>query len=165
MNITDVKNATFIVGSKGGELICTDIDGEAIWVLGMLPGLMSGKLVSQLMDCTCQVTMSGEVFARLKTSDRGIAMEYGEGSMASGANPDFQPTKATEAEIRTRRLLQDVDQKSKRLEKRIAAFAQIAEQKSPPVVEGDDDETPPAKAPKEPEEKEPENPAEPAPAE
>jgi hypothetical protein len=143
MDYKQLRTARFMVAMIGGDLICHTPDGEVRWTLGLLPGIHKGADLlpfveeADLLEWTDGITP-------LLSNNRAISVQnFGKLAVKSGANPDFKPTVYSVAEVRMRKLLDEVQAATDGLEKRKASFAQASPASSDdgeePVVEVPED--------------------------
>lgn len=152
INSGDVANARFLVGLPGGNVSCISPDGEVRWQVGYSGGIHFTDQLVNFMFPGDELQLEGAISL---VSRRGtvIAQTFGEEAMRTGANPDFRPTAATQAEMEIRRKIQQLNSLNKTAEKQVKAFAAILEAKAKAEQLGViDSEAQTAKAPEKPKE-------------
>lgn len=122
LNYQQTGKARFVVGKKGGEIECVDEDGEIQWQLGVSQGVHKGKEYQDLMAPGDTLRVSPGITPMVPSGNRARPAGYGEGATETAANPDFQPTRYTESEIRMRKMVADFTAKDTAREKRIAGL-------------------------------------------
>ncbi|WP_282127562.1 hypothetical protein [Roseobacter litoralis] len=121
MKKRELRNAMLFAGNLGGNIVSISPDGEVNWELGMRGEMKEGRDLMRYVHDTDEIRLEGEIYAVMTTGTRMQAQSAFD-KVESGANPDFRPTNYTEAEVRLRRLLSDVQAQSNSLEKRKQSF-------------------------------------------
>lgn len=131
---SELRRAVVFASIKGGEITCYNNEGVVLWVRGLAAAHLK---VADLLPFTKpgdQIAFSGGLDVWRPEGNRAKGFDGGDMGRELGANPDFRPTNYTDAELRMRKLLKQVQEKSTGLEKRLQSLAKAAEAQPPRKV-------------------------------
>jgi hypothetical protein len=116
-----LRTSGLYVASGGGDVSVSDEDGVVRWTMGLAAGYHTGtSLLAHVQDGE-SLSWDSAITAVDNGNGRVRRVPYGPASLDSGANPDFRPSRLTDAELHMRRLLDRVNKKSKALDAQMAA--------------------------------------------
>ena len=142
-----VARATFMVPKGGRDVTALDADGVVLFVVGLRPGIEEGKILVKYLSEGDQIDPDPEITVLLPGGRRLRRVDLGDVATESGANPDFVPSRATQDELRLRKLVEDVSSKTKLLDRKIAAYEGLIDQDSVAEDPSDPPSDPPADPP------------------
>lgn len=153
LNYSQLATAKFMVPAAGGEVTATSAEGEVLWVAGLAPGIVAAKVYREHLEPGDVLAWSEGVTAMLPGAQRARRINFGPGAVETGANPDFKPTVATAAEMRLKKLLSEVNERSNSLDRRLATFSRMSEERAAATsgAASDAEEAPVVEPPVEPE--------------
>lgn len=126
----ELVSTKLMVALQGGEIVCHNEKGDENWAVGLLAGMHDAKQFAPYMSKTDVLEMIGPIIALTTIGGRTTAQNFGQLARESGANPDFRPTTFTAAEIRMRKLVEEVNQKASRVDQQIAAMTKAKKMKA-----------------------------------
>ncbi|NHM20312.1 hypothetical protein [Tritonibacter mobilis] len=122
----DIGNARLFVGLEGAQVECLNPKtGEINWQVGFAPGI---HFMSQLRDNM----VAGEILrvegqATVINNGSRLRCQPHPAAYQSGASTDYVPSVATEQEVRMRKLLKEVNESSSSLDRKMKAYAKMAQ--------------------------------------
>lgn len=121
----EMRNAIVMVAGAA-TLTCIDPDGEIQWAEGLNVGRYPLSDWLPFMAEGSELEVSGAASILIQTP-RVYRVRYGEGSHASGANPEFVVTSASRNEREMQRTLRMLTTKSETLDRKLAAMETLRE--------------------------------------
>lgn len=122
MSRNELNRAVIFVANGGGSIICENHDGSRVaWERGFAPGRYQAKdLIQDIPEgYSLRAGMGASIMVPPLKHQRG---NYGARALESGANPDFTPSRLTDAELQLRNLVAAVSADSKAIKRRMAAL-------------------------------------------
>lgn len=123
----ELRGSRLFVGLKGCEVECLSPDGEIRWALGVTAGVHVAEKYAEYMGLGDTLRLNGPA-TLLYRGGRIQSQSFGPVAFESGANPNFQPSVFTEAEVRMRKMLDQATKSEQRLAKREAALVALMKQ-------------------------------------
>lgn len=122
-----VQRSYIFVGLSGGELRCISEDGELKWDLGLPPGRHFGDAnAGNFMGPTDVLEVTGAVHI-VKAGGKRIKVQRHPSAFESGANPDYQPTIASQAQQQMQRQLNQLAANMQAAERRAQSSQRVLE--------------------------------------
>lgn len=121
---TSIKSGDTISAQANSSIEVVSPDGEVIAQVQADYGLSSANKYLKLFPAGYTLHPLDGVLVIPRPS-RVFIQKYGEGSHESGANPDYQPQRATPLELEMRTMMRQMQSKTDRLDARARALEQI----------------------------------------
>lgn len=135
MNSQELNGVTIFASVKGGNITCK-LGDEIVWERGMKATHCLATSFRKLMPKGSKLFLDPDELRAIRFTGRGHVIPYqrvdDEGyplATATGANPDFKPTLATEQELSMRRTLKEMKATEEGMKKRHAAMKAMLKRK------------------------------------
>ncbi|MBU3036595.1 hypothetical protein [Tritonibacter mobilis] len=134
----EIGNGRLLVGADGCQVNCICPDGEVVWSVGYKGGIHFVQPLKDFMSHSHRLEIEGNGTFYNKAG-RMVCQALGQRAFETGANPDFKPSVASEAEKRLRKQLEQVNKASSSLDGKMKAFQRMLQEQGQVIEEEEPD--------------------------
>lgn len=130
----EIGNGRLLVGADGCQVNCICPEGEVVWSVGYPGGIHFVQPLKDFMTHSHLLEIEGNGTFYNKAG-RMVCQTLGQRAFETGANPDFKPSVASEAEKRLRKQLEHVNKASNSIDRKMKAFQRMLEEQGQVIEE------------------------------